>query len=430
MLRNLIRWSFYLYLALFIAWPQETHTFTPPAPQIVSVKPEPGASDVPLHAPGLLRVQFSQAMDRASVQNALQVTPGNVALRWAVLGSLVWENDATLSVMTESARFDEVAESLLAGVTYTVTMTTAARSANGIPLAQPFQWSFTTRSRSVRNEEVPARLVSAYQEKFGLCLPAPAVVETTERNSHLHYWTSTAYLDVGLFRLNLLEDGTVLSFVLPHRKPRGTYRVAVVAVDYGNTNIADVLRTLWVEAQQEINHQHRQWADALGYPEPILQFSNTNFLAPASQIANPRSINDIIAFVEANGYQRSDFDLFVSLIMDAQQPSGGLGYFGGNFVYVGYFFGATTFANLTSDMLSRLARGVYHHEMGHVFGWEHWWSPSYTGVFITEPVLFGWVDVDGDGRPEILDPSPYGLTRGDSASDVAQAPRARLKTED
>jgi hypothetical protein len=27
---------------------------------------------------------------------------------------------------------------------------------------------------------------------------------------------------------------------------------------------------------------------------------------------------------------------------------------------------------------------------------------------MTDPVLYGWTDTDGDGIPEIIDPTPYG----------------------
>jgi hypothetical protein len=64
-----------------------------------------------------------------------------------------------------------------------------------------------------------------------------------------------------------------------------------------------------------------------------------------------------------------------------------------------------------------IARTAYHHEMAHLWGWEHEWSVACTRAadrsrpFLADPVLFGWEDVDGDGVPEILDATPYGRSR-------------------
>lgn len=154
-----------------------------------------------------------------------------------------------------------------------------------------------------------------------------------------------------------------------------------------------------------------------GYIEPVLRFANTNLLATSSQIANPRNSADIISFVESNGYRQDDFDIFVALDLDPQHPSGGFANGGGgNFVYAGYYFSQTDFADLTTrgaysqSKLFWIGKTVYDHECGHLFGWEHEWTPNWTfrsDDLITDPVLYGWMDTDGDGIPEILDSNPY-----------------------
>jgi hypothetical protein len=59
----------------------------------------------------------------------------------------------------------------------------------------------------------------------------------------------------------------------------------------------------------------------------------------------------------------------------------------------------------------------FNHELGHLFGMMDSWP--FTPSSVTTPdgqihddwityVLFGWTDTDGDGIPEILDPTPYG----------------------
>jgi hypothetical protein len=55
--------------------------------------------------------------------------------------------------------------------------------------------------------------------------------------------------------------------------------------------------------------------------------------------------------------------------------------------------------------------------MAHLWGWDHEWSrrcgraPMPFAPFPAATQLFGWEDVDGDGVPEILDPTPYGRSK-------------------
>ena len=355
------------------SWLPRAYTLAQSAPQVLSVTPSPGATDVPLHQPSLLRIEFDQPMNKESVENAIELSPGNVAFRWRFYRSFIWEDDSTVSVIRSSDRFDGVAESLNSGTEYTVTLETTAESSTGMSLVEPFEWSFTSKARIVNNTEAASFFTTAFQEQFGVEIPHPAYVEEFNANIDLRYWTGTAYIYSKLYRIYLLEDGTALARTTAHKKPVGTYRVAVVAVDHGNTNIADLLDNLWVEAQAEINDLHQSFADAFGYGSPILQFENTNFLASSSQINNPRSPSDIVAFVEGNGFNQDDFDLFVSLDMDAQNRSGGFAIFGGSFIYMSNLSLAS---DLTARRLYSLARAIYSHEAGHVFGWEHWWSSS------------------------------------------------------
>ncbi len=63
---------------------------------------------------------------------------------------------------------------------------------------------------------------------------------------------------------------------------------------------------------------------------------------------------------------------------------------------------------------------LFDHELAHGMGWQHWWPVGDAGVsealysnwrhtYAFPYYLFGWVDADGDGIPEILDPTPYGM---------------------
>jgi len=262
---------------------------------------------------------------------------------------------------------------------------------------------------------VRTAIVNAYRANFGLEIPFPAYVKAGSGNSY--YYTSAAYIGTRRYRIYLHEDGTVEANVCDAKRPHGTYRVGVVAIDHGNTNIAALLGTLWVDVQQEINDNYAAFSTSHGLAEPILHFANTNFLASSTEIANPRNSAEIVSFIEGRGYRQEDFDILVSMDLDAQNCRGGSADYGGNFVYMGYYFAPTTFADLTKNaangksQLFWIGKTIYDHECGHIFGWEHEWTPNWQfrpGDLITDPVLYGWTDTDGDGVPEILSPNPYG----------------------
>jgi hypothetical protein len=269
-------------------------------------------------------------------------------------------------------------------------------------------------------------IIDGYRRYFGLDIPSPAYVKTRV-SQKLYRYTSTAYIGNRRYRIYLERDGTIEADVSPAKRPCGTYRVAVVAIDHGNTNISALLTNLWVDVQQELNDNYATFSSSHGYAQPILHFANTNLLASSSEIANPRSSTEIISFVESRGYRQEDFDIFVSLNLDPQHPSGGFSGFGSNFVYVGYYSSQATYADLSTAMshgkpqLFWIGKTVYDHECGHIFGWEHEWTPwdsnkLFADELITSPVLYGWLDTDGDGIPEILDPTPYGMSEAAAAA--------------
>jgi hypothetical protein len=58
-----------------------------------------------------------------------------------------------------------------------------------------------------------------------------------------------------------------------------------------------------------------------------------------------------------------------------------------------------------------------NHELSHLFGmmddypWKQGVGPDGSGIQDWIPyVMFGWTDTDGDGVPEIIDPTPYGTS--------------------
>ena len=140
------------------------------------------------------------------------------------------------------------------------------------------------------------------------------------------------------------------------------------------------------------------------------------FFKVGNTISDPRHLTGVRSAVEARGLSIAGFDFVVSINVDPSQSEGGFAAVGPIpspwFVYMGNF--GRWKATLVPSNIQAIAEAAYQHEIGHHWGWDHDWSPScdpydpYASRFITAPVLFGWEDSDGDGIPEILDPTPYG----------------------
>lgn len=260
-------------------------------------------------------------------------------------------------------------------------------------------------------------IVTAYSQLFGLDVPKPPIVFSGRAGvfSRAQSYTSAAYVGNTIHRVYLFPDGTVTGAQAPVQRPAGAFRVVVVAVDYGNTNIAAVLNNAWPSAQAAINAQHARHAQTIGQSSPIVTFQNTNILATPQDVPNAANRADLFAFLATRGLLvGQDFDIAVSLALDASSPAGGLAT-GTDMVFMGCFFcSASASQTLSTDDLAALARAIYHHEIGHIWGWEHEWTGCGSGIepncgaFITAASLFGWTDSDGDSVPEIIDGTPYG----------------------
>ncbi len=101
------------------------------APQIVSVSPQDGLTDVSLSSS--IAIQFDIPMDRTSVQSAFSVSPN-------VSGTFSWsDNDKKLEFIPNSK--------LLKGTQYTVSVDTTAQTIFGVSLENQYLFSFKTRSK-------------------------------------------------------------------------------------------------------------------------------------------------------------------------------------------------------------------------------------------------------------------------------------------
>jgi hypothetical protein len=293
--------------------------------------------------------------------------------------------------------------------------------------------SDTTAVTIIIEDDLTDLFVAAFRSEFGIDIPAPIREPTdfTPTGQIRAGWTSTAFIGDLLYRVYIAGDSTADATIIGplEIRPEGTQRVAVAAIDYGNTNIGEVFSTFLPMAQDSINQKHRDYASAHGFGEAIVNFVNLNRLIPSTELHesfSPNSplqfIEEVVAHLTENGLPRSAYDILMVLDLDADSPGGayyaaGIGH--GYWVYAPCSTYSCIDPFTTVNGLRSLLSPAYRHEIAHLWGYEHMWSVEVTeggyandrcpySITATCESLFGWVDSDGDGIPEIRDPTPYG----------------------
>jgi hypothetical protein len=284
-------------------------------------------------------------------------------------------------------------------------------------------------------ETVGDRFVDLYQEYFGLKLAAPVFARYVMPWPDAHdvtRWVSTAYIGDTQYEVDLFDDGTSTTFTRPigHAtadfapigRPAGSYRMLAVFVDYGNTGISesDALNALATSAEA-FNRFWLKQSNAAGVSTPILQIEVTGAFLDGPTVAGKEESAAQIA--ARTGQDLAQYDFLVEVDLDAElsvaASTGGLG-FGGTGCWEGGSPMVDIYAavNNRESLLSGFAT-VFDHELSHSLGWSHWWPNGDAGVAAQLSTdwynktalptrLFGWIDSDGDGLLEILDPTPYG----------------------
>jgi hypothetical protein len=262
-------------------------------------------------------------------------------------------------------------------------------------------------------------------------LPAPAIAlddRTIDANIPRPptHWISTAYVGTARYSFQIYPDGRVAESYWRQTPgdsarfpwPSGVQRVLNIIVDYGDTDIRDKL-DMWVAAQDSVNGDHRALEASLGYRSPLVQFENTNVLVDRDSVLDPVNNDSVLANVLRVGHDPDAYDIILSMPMTLDVQGGHASTLAG--VVVMGCYGCPPpnedgIARLTRDALDGMANVIYHHEIGHLWGWRHEWGGGPRGTrIITHPALFGWTDTDGDGVPEVIDPTPYGISPADTA---------------
>ena len=270
-----------------------------------------------------------------------------------------------------------------------------------------------------------------FMQQFGEPIPRPTfyVDPQSAACTGPSYLTAVAYLRVSgnttlTHVMHLTHDG--LAPALNHQgistyssviglRPAGVFRVLTVVLTYPET-VSD--RDLAVLSQQQstINQQHAAFAQSKGYAAPIVRFEFTNVSLPGTPGSAPRSLSATQELLQGHGISTVGYEFVEVINIDPTRSEGGFAVTSAPappfFIYMGNY--SAWSARPTESGFYGIARATYHHEVAHHWGWQHEWTtscgsgdPPFT-PFITAPVLFGWLDADGDGVPEILDTTPYG----------------------
>lgn len=276
---------------------------------------------------------------------------------------------------------------------------------------------------SLPDEPEPESVSSRYLTEFGVLVPHPVVHACPGAS----YRTTVAYLPTGfpqtrmMYVMHLTLDGSDLAtsrdgnsryFRQVNTPPAGTFRVLTAVLLWPQTFTSAELPLLEA-AQAVINQQHADFATSRGYAAPIVRFEFTNVTVPGPDAYAPKHPVLMLQLLAGQGVDTSGYDFFAVINIDPSRTEGGFVGLAESRPYPIYMGNYGVFTQrLTAAQVENVANAVYHHEVGHHWGWAHDWlsscgSPAPFAPFITAPVLYGWEDTDGDGIPEILDSSPY-----------------------
>ena len=278
--------------------------------------------------------------------------------------------------------------------------------------------------------DVTQGIIALYQRYYGLTVPAPVIARFESLDPADARWVSAAYVGNYLYEVGMFDDGRTDSIYFEVNRPSaggmvmcrpaGSYRMLVVFVDYGNTDItqAGALNALQTGAEAA-NMRYADYAAQHGLTAPILSLDVTG-----TYLAAPPTPGQLVTAEQVQsltGFDASQFDLLAQVDLDTNNTYGqGTG--AGGYALEGCTGRGTRQVNIWIHMggaasIDTLAGSLLDHELSHIMGWQHWWPCGQGGPAPADgqpcnPILptfmFGWTDTDGDGLAEILDPTPYG----------------------
>jgi len=302
--------------------------------------------------------------------------------------------------------------------------------------------------------EVISKIQSTYSDLFKLDVKAPAIARKF-RPGVEDPWVSTAYIGNVLYDVELFADGHVETwatpvfpntnvdlkqsyFKEPVCRPAGVYSMLVVFLDFGNLKVGkDELLADLAAATADANARYAAYPSAGPGSAPILQIHTSGVVIPvpkevAGKLITPAQIKKY-AGVDPSTYQwiaQVDLDSASTYRYAAGQTTEATSF---GYAITGCpAVQSQVNIQITIDSApelqgtgirieeNRLTGVMLGHEVYHLFGYpaSHSWActngpqidqADACGISGAPALLLGWMDTDGDGVPEIMDPTPYGI---------------------
>ncbi len=354
-------------------------------------------------------------------------------------GSVPFEGEFRWSPISGGGEYTLVAAAISNDKTTTV-QATAHVTVTGLP-------AFTPTPPPLDQAAVRLRFTRLYQQLYGVNIPSPSMQRFDFPNlPNRSRWISAVYYQGHRYYIELFDDthyelspaeyssaghrlGST-SFILC--RPSGTYKILVVYVDYGNLTVDknDALAQVPVFADW-MNQLYDTYARSQGFASSPLHIQ-----AEAAWIAPPPSPGRLLTAAQilaGTGRDPAKYDLIMEIDLDKNNTVGesqwkGILDQGGGIALQGcgaYYDGNV---NIWSVVLSTQQTQLeihgtlsmdFNHELSHLFGMLDSW-PFKPGAIVSPDgqihddwipyAMFGWTDADGDGIPEIVDPTPYGTS--------------------
>jgi len=294
---------------------------------------------------------------------------------------------------------------------------------------------------------VKDQVVGIYSKLFGINIVTP-VIARKFRYGVEDPWISTAYIGNEFYEVEIYPDGHTAAYVNPIFpntnidlknsyfkepvcRPAGVYSMLVVFLDFGNLSAGkDEILSDLAAATQTVNGEYAAYPSAGSGSAPILQIQTTGVILPVPKEIKGKliSLDQVRAYtgVDPLKFQwLAQVDLDSTSTFRATIPApNSFGYAFSNCPAVRSQPNIQVTVDAKSELAgqgNRLADTLLSHEVFHLFGYpaSHAWpcinsvtqkDAADECVDTTIPALMlGWVDTDGDGIPEILDSTPYGI---------------------